>query len=245
MNNVTRLALSAGFAAALALPGPARAQSSSPDSASGGAGPSAGTGSTVEGAPSAGPKMNRNLQGDLEKLHEGNLGDLQAAQLGATHAQSPGVKQFAEQEQADHTQLDQTLTAAADALGVSLEGETFQKEQRAAQKDWQKVQSRTGADFDKAYMAQMVKDHEKDLKVAKDAVEHAQKEHQPELAVSLLGAQRKIQSHLFQAKHVQKSLEEGGGTASSGSSSSSAMGTGSSGSGSPSASHRQGTPSGQ
>jgi putative membrane protein len=201
----------------------------SSDTATGGSGASAGTGGTASGAPSAGKKLDKKLQDRLEKLHAGNQGEIQAAQVAMQSAQSPDVKQFAQQMQTDHQAMDQKLTDQAQTMGVSLEGKTFQKEQQSAQKDMQKFQSKTGADFDKAYMGQMVKDHEKDLKEVKGAAKDAQKSH-PELASALQGAQSKIQSHLDQAKQVQKSLGKGGGTASSGSSGSSSMGTGSSGS---------------
>ena len=243
MKNTIRLGLAASLAGALALLGAAYAQSSaggsssgsssmgtspgSSDTATGGGGAHAGTGSTVAGAPSAGKKIDAKLQSDLEKLHAGNQAEIQAAQLGAANAQSADVKGFAEKMQADHTKMDEQLTSAAQTLGVSLEGKTFAKEQQSAQKSWQKVQSKTGGDFDKAYMSQMVKDHEGALKVAKDAEKNAQKEHQTELASALQGGQTKIQGHLDEAKHIQKSLGKGGGTAAHGASPS--MGTGSSG----------------
>jgi putative membrane protein len=241
MRNAIRLGLVAGLAGAVVLLGSAHAQSSSgssgsssmgtssgsSDTATGGAGASAGTGSTATGAPSAGKKINKKLQDDLEKLHAGNQAEIQAAQLGEANAQSADVKAFAQKMQSDHTKMDEQLTSAAQTLGVSLEGKTFAKEQQNAQKSWQKVQTKTGGDFDKAYMSQMVKDHEGALKVAKNASQSAQKQHQAELASVLQGGQTKIQGHLDEAKHLQKSLGKGGGTASSGSSSS--MGTGSSG----------------
>ena len=241
MRNAIRLGLVAGLAGAVVLLGSAHAQSSSgssgsssmgtssgsSDTATGGGGSHAGTDSTVTGAPSAGKKINKKLQDDLEKLHAGNQAEIQAAQLGAANAQSADVKGFAEKMQADHTKMDEQLTSAAQTLGVSLEGKTFAKEQQSAQKSWQKVQTKTGGDFDKAFMSQMVKDHEGALKVAKDAEKNAQKEHQTELASALQGGQTKIQGHLDEAKHIQKSLGKGGGTAAHGASPS--MGTGSSG----------------
>jgi putative membrane protein len=203
----------------------------SSDSATGGGGASAGTSSTAAGTASAGKKVDKKVMDDLEKLHAGNQAELQLAQTAQQNAQSPDVKQFAQQMQTDHQQMDEQLTTSAQTAGVtSLEGKTFQKETQSAQKDMQKLTSKTGQGFDKAYMDQMVKDHEKDLKEVKGAVKDAQKSHQNELASTLQAAQAKIQSHLDMAKQVQKSLGKGG-TASS-SSGSSSMGTGSSSSGS-------------
>jgi putative membrane protein len=197
----------------------------SSDTATGGAGASAGSSSTATGASSAGQKIDKKLQDRLEKIHAANQAELQMAQLGTQNAQSPDVQQFATQMQTDHQQLDRQLTQQAQTMGVSLEGKTFQKETESAQKDLQKMQSKTGKDFDKAYMDRMVKDHEKDLKEVKDTAKDAQKGKHTELASALQEAQTTIQTHLDRAKQVQKSLKSGG-TASSASGSSS-MGTGS------------------
>jgi putative membrane protein len=232
MKNAIRLGLAAGLAGALALLGSAQAQqgssggSGSYDTATGGGGSSASSGSTMAGAPSAGKKLDQKLQDQLEKIHAGNQGELQMAQLGAQNAQSPEVKQFALKMQSDHTKMDRQLTQQAKTLGVSLEGKAFQKEQQSAAKELQKLQSKTGKDFDKAYMSRMVKDHENDLKEVGKAAKEAQKEKQTELASALQTAHTQIQSHLDSAKQVQKSLSKGGAAASSGASSS---GTGSSG----------------
>jgi putative membrane protein len=197
----------------------------SSDTATGGAGASAGTSGTATGTASAGKKVDRKTQDAIEKLHAGNQAELQMAQLASQSASSPDVKAFADQMQTDHSQMDQQLTSQAQTLGVSPEGKTFQKETDNAQKDMKKLQSKTGTDFDKAYMSQMVKDHEKDLKEAKNAAKDTQKSH-PELASTFQEAQTKIQGHLDHAKQVEKSLKSGGGSASS-ASGSSTMGTGS------------------
>jgi putative membrane protein len=231
-----RYGLGAALAGALAF-GTALAQSStggssgmsgstgSSDTATGGGGASAGSSSTAAGTSSAGKKVDQKIRDDIEKLHAGNQAEIQAAQLASQNASSPDVKAFADQMQIDHTQMDQQLTSQAQTLGVSPEGKTFQKETQNAQKNMQKLQSKTGKEFDSAYMSQMVKDHENDLKVAKSAASDAKKSH-PELASTFLAAEGKIQSHLDHAKQVQSSLKSGGGTASS-SSHSSSMGTGS------------------
>jgi putative membrane protein len=197
----------------------------SSDQATGGGGASAGASGTATGTSSAGQKVDKKLQDELEKIHAANQAELQLAQLGSQNAQSPEVKQFAEQMQTDHQQLDQQLTSQAQTMGVSLEGKTFEKETHSAQKDLQKLQSKTGKDFDKAFMDRMVKDHEKDLKEVKDTAKDAQKGKHTELASALQQAQTQIQGHLDHAKQVQKSLKSGSSASRSGASST--MGTGS------------------
>ena len=131
------------------------------------------------------------------------------AQLGTQNAQSPDVKQFAQQMQTEHQQMDEQLTQTAQTMGVTLEGKDFQKQQKDATKDMEKLQSKTGKEFDKEFMSRMVKDHEKDVKEVKDAAQDAQKGKHTELASTLQAAQTQIQGHLDHAKQVQKSLDQG------------------------------------
>jgi putative membrane protein len=214
-----RSGLAAGLAGALALAGVALAQESSGGSkASTGGGASAGADKTVTGAPSAGAKLDKGLQSKLEVIHADNQGEIQMAQLAAQNAQSPQVKQFAEKVAGDHEKLDKKLQATAQSAGATLDGKDFQKAQAENQKDLKSLQSKTGKDFDKAYMSRAVKDHESDLKTVKDAQQAAEKANQTELATLLAGAQKGMQGHLDHAKMVQKSLSQPttGGTGSSG-----------------------------
>ena len=58
-------------------------------------------------------KVDKKLQDDLQKLHADNQAEVQMGQMGAQQAQSPEVKQFAEQMQTDHQKADQKLTEQA------------------------------------------------------------------------------------------------------------------------------------
>jgi putative membrane protein len=250
MKNVIRHGLAASLAGALALLGSTQAQQGasggtpSSDTASGGAGASASSGSTVSGAPSAGQKLDKGLQDELEKIHATNQAEVQLAQLAAADAQFPEVKEFAQQMRSDHKQMDQQLSQQGQTLGVSLEGKTFQKEQQGASKELEKLQSRTGKDFDKAFMSTMVKGHQQALKNVGSAVKSAQKAKLTELAAALQTAQAQVQGHLDHAKQVQKSLDQSAkaqGTASSGKT----QGTRSSGTGSSGTSGTSTSPSAQ
>jgi putative membrane protein len=231
MNHVNRWGIAAGVAAALAVSGVARAQSERSSGAMGSGSATSESSSPTRSmgsseSSSAGQKLDKKELSRLETLHAGNQAEIQMGQLGSQNAQSNEVKSFAQQMQTDHQQMDQDLTQAAQSAGASsLEGKDFQKAQKSAMNDMKKLQGKTGADFDKAYMSQMVKDHQKDLKEIKAAVKDAQKKN-PELASALQQGETKVQSHLDQAKQVQESLKKGGASASS-ASGSSTSGTGS------------------
>ena len=208
MRNLIRFGLAAGIAGALALGGIALAQQGIVSLTSGGAS------ARVE-------PLDPKLQSQLEKIHADNQAELQLGKLAAQNAQSPEVKRLAEQMQSDHQKFDSGLVKAArDAGATTLEGKDFQKAQQDAAKEAQKLQSKTGKDFDKAFVSMTVKDHEEDVKAVKQTAEAAQKANQPELASLLQVAQTAVQSHLDHAKQVQQSLEKGGshGTGSAGSS---------------------------
>jgi putative membrane protein len=178
-------------------------------------------------------KLDKGLQESLEKLHAANQAELHMAQMGQQNAQSPQVKEFAQKLGEDHQKLDEKLTTAAQGAGAaSLEGKAFQKERDKATKDMDKLQKKTGAEFDKAYMDMMVKDHEKDLKNVKDAAKDARKHNHTELASLLEGAQTGMQGHLDHAKQIRDSLGQAqrqGRTGTPGAERSGAAGTGSAG----------------
>ncbi len=236
MTKMNRWGLAGGLAAALAF-GTAQAQGAaggSTDTTTGrgdtGSPPSAGssdqstTGSSTErmGAPSSTApseratakerKVDKGLQEKLEKINAANQAEVHLAQMGTQNAQSPEVKQFAEQMQADHQGLGEKLTAAAQSAGISsLEGKTFQKEHDRAMKDNEKVQSKTGTDFDKEFMSRIVKDHEKSVKETESAAKDARKANQTELASFLEKASSGMKGHLEHAKQLRASVDRGGG----------------------------------
>jgi putative membrane protein len=215
-------------------------KSSDSSSTMSGTGSASDTSSSGSASPSG--KMDKALMEGLQKLHAANQAEVQMGQMGAQMAQSPQVKQFAQQMVDDHYKNDQQLTSMAQTMGVQLTGKEFQSKQKDAQKEMHKVQGKTGAEFDKAYMDQMVKDHEKDVKEVDKLAKKAHGEKQTELASALEQTHAMIQSHLDMAKQIQKATKNEAKSASSGSSSS--MGTGSSSSSTPSTSSGPGGTSG-
>ncbi|MFL5302672.1 MAG: DUF4142 domain-containing protein, partial [Anaeromyxobacteraceae bacterium] len=180
----------------------------------------------------SGGKLDKSLTEAVQKLHAANQGEIQSAQLATQTAQSQEVKSFAQHMMTDHQKNDQKLQQLAQTMGATLQGEAFDKKQKDAQEDMQKVQAKTGAEFDKAYMKMMVDDHKKDVKEVESAAKDAKKQKQTELASFLDQTHSKMQTHLQEAQRIEKSLGKGGASAQSGSSGSSTQGTGSSSSGS-------------
>jgi putative membrane protein len=151
-------------------------------------------------------KLDKKLDEAMQKLHAGNQAEVQMGQLGAQQAQSPEVKDYAQKLVDDHEKNDQKLTQMAQPIGANLNGDAFAKMQKDTQKELSKLQGKTGQDFDKAFMKQAVKDHEKDTKLMKDAAKQARKDNQQELASFFEATYTGMQGHLDHAKQIEKSL---------------------------------------
>lgn len=194
-----RLGLAAALAAAMAFAGNARAQGGSTSGAQGSPGSSsASTGTTTSGT------VKKSLSDGLERLHAENQSEIQMGKAAQSTATDEQVKTFAQRMADDHQQNDTKLTEMAQTLGVDLNGKAFQDAQKDSDKAMQKIHGKTGADFDKAYMDHMVKDHEKDVKNVDKLAKEARKEKQADLAAFLEQTHSGMQTHLQEAKRVDK-----------------------------------------
>jgi putative membrane protein len=100
---------------------------------------------------------------DFKFVKEAALGgmlEVSLGQLAATKATVPGVKQFGQQMVTDHGKAGDRLKQIATAHGATLPMELTPKQQ----KEVDRLNGLSGADFDKEYVSLMVKDHKKDLK---------------------------------------------------------------------------------
>jgi putative membrane protein len=222
-----RWGLAAGSAATLALAGTVRAQGSAGSSGST-AGSTSGDASARHAA-SGQAKVDKKLQEQIQKIHASNRAEVHMAQMGQQQASSPDVKEFAQQLEQDHQQLDTRLTQAAEAAGIALEGKAAQEAQKDADKHMKKLQGKTGQEFDKEFVSMMVDDHEKDIKAVEKAAKEARKQNQTELASVLDRARTGMQGHLATAKQLEDTVKEQ--RQSRGASGSSSTGSGSTGAG--------------
>ncbi|RXH55274.1 DUF4142 domain-containing protein [Granulicella sibirica] len=96
----------------------------------------------------------------LRKSAEGGIAEVKFGQLAAEKAGSEDVKTFGSRMVTDHTLLNDEMKPIADSIGVRLP-KTMNKMDQA---EYEKLSALTGDDFDKEYLADMVKDHRKDLR---------------------------------------------------------------------------------
>jgi putative membrane protein len=208
--------LAAGLAAALTAGPAAVLAKGSSDGSTG-----AGTAATDEGSASATIATigDETLANGLQKLHAGNEAEVQFGQLGVQRASSAEVKQFAQQMVDDHSHNDQQLGALAPSLGVTLTGKAYEEKQKEGEKAMNEVQGKSGAAFDKAFMAQMVKDHERETGAVQKLAQRARAKNHPELANFLEQTAQRMQHHLTMARRVDTAASataKAGGGASTG-----------------------------
>jgi len=95
----------------------------------------------------------------MSKAGMGGLAEVQMGNLALSKATSADVKAFGQRMVTDHSKANEELQQLATAKGVALPTELAGEEQATMNR----LSSLSGAEFDKAYMKDMVEDHEKDV----------------------------------------------------------------------------------
>jgi putative membrane protein len=89
------------------------------------------------------------------------LAEVQLGKLATDHAASPDVKQFGQQMIKDHEHVQQALMVVAKQKGLSVPTALDRTHQKTAHR----LAKLRGAAFDRAYLQQMVKAHEADVRL--------------------------------------------------------------------------------
>ncbi|MBS1816067.1 MAG: DUF4142 domain-containing protein [Acidobacteria bacterium] len=97
----------------------------------------------------------------LKKASEGNNAEIEAGRLAASKGNSAEVKNFGQKMVDDHTTLGEKMKPFLDKYKV----ETTGKMNDDQQKMMAELQAASGDDFDKKFIAAMVKDHHKDYRM--------------------------------------------------------------------------------
>jgi len=127
---------------------------------------------------------------------DASLMEIQLGELAQTNASSDDVKAFAQQLVSDHKTASGELAALAQQKGITLPATLSEK----CQKKYNDLSTKSGKDFDRAYMDLMVKDH-------KDAVDafkkEAEKGEDAEIRTWASGKVATLESHLEMAKQTE------------------------------------------
>ena len=95
----------------------------------------------------------------LKEAAQGGQAEVTLGQMAAKQAANDDVKKFGQRMVDDHTKASDELKKLAASQGVTLPTEMDRKA-KAVQ---QRLSQLSGAEFDRAYMKEMVKDHQKDV----------------------------------------------------------------------------------
>jgi len=96
----------------------------------------------------------------VREAAQGGLSEVMLGQMAAKKATDDGVKQFGQLMVKDHTKSHNQLKELATTKGVRLPTEPSPEQKALAAR----LDKLSEIDFDRAYMKEMVEDHEKDVK---------------------------------------------------------------------------------
>jgi putative membrane protein len=129
--------------------------------------------------------------------------EVDLGKLAAEKGSSDDVKKFGQMMVDDHTKANEELKTLASSKNVDLTKamDSGMKKTDAAKK---KLEAKSGADFDKAYMKDMVEDHKNDVMEFEDASKHCEDEDVKAWAAKTLPT---LQKHLEMAKDIESKLK--------------------------------------
>ena len=129
-----------------------------------------------------------------------NLAEVALADVARQQASQDTVKQYAEKLRSDHEQATEKLKSIAAQKGIDLPTDVDAKHKR----EQDKLAKKQGADFDKAYIDSMIKDHKSTIK----EFEHEAKSGKdPELKEFANGMLPGLRKHLQEAQQLQGSAK--------------------------------------
>jgi putative membrane protein len=130
----------------------------------------------------------------------GGMMEVQLGQMAQQKAQNQRVKDFGKMMVQDHSQANDELKAIAAKENIALPDSMSDNKKKHVND----LSSKTGKDFDKAYMDMMVDDHKEDIDKFKDAAQNV-----PDSAVKAFATKAVpvLQKHLDSAQAIQQSLK--------------------------------------
>jgi putative membrane protein len=131
----------------------------------------------------------------FQDIAQANMAEVETGKLAQSKASSEEVKKYASHMVEDHGKMLEEQQTLAQAKGVQLPKQPKKEHQSALKK----LEGMSGQEFDRAYMEQMVKDHEKTLKLVRETSKNAK---DPELKQVAEKAAPDVEKHLAMAKQI-------------------------------------------
>src|SRR3954447_5493984 len=182
------LVVSSLTAIALALASPAFAQQAP-----------AGTAPGHMAAQGQNQKLSAKDKSFAQEAAMGGMAEVELGNLAQQNAQNDDVKQFGARMVQDHTAANQQLMQILAAKDFSVPQQLDEKHRRTLDK----LSKMRGSEFDRAYMRDMVQDHEKDVKQFR---QESQKASDPDIKGFAQQTLPVLEQHLKIAHDTSKSL---------------------------------------
>jgi putative membrane protein len=137
----------------------------------------------------------------FEDASMGGLFEVRAGELAMQRATMGDVKSFAQRMINDHTTVNDKLAAVAKQKGLVVPSELDKKHKDKIDK----LQKKTGGDFDKEYIEMMVNDHEDDVKAFQKEAKDGKDADIRQLATATLPT---LEEHLSLAKQTENIVKK-------------------------------------
>ena len=130
-----------------------------------------------------------------------NMTEIEAGKLAQTKSTNPAVKKYGQMLVDEHTKSAAEVKAMADSRNISLPTSATEE----GQDKYQKLNEKTGVDFDKKFADMMVDGHEKAIDKFQKAAEHATDQEIKTWASNNVAT---LTAHLQQAKQLKQDLDK-------------------------------------
>ena len=131
----------------------------------------------------------------LKEAASGGMLEVKLGELAVQQAQNPEVRRFGRRMVTDHTKANKQLASLAEKANVAVATTLNSKDQAT----YNKFRDLKGADFDKAYIANMVKDHAHDVAEFTKCSKNAQAQAVRDFATQTLPT---LEEHLRLARSI-------------------------------------------
>src|ERR1700709_245418 len=130
----------------------------------------------------------------------GGMAEVALGQLAQQKAADSKVKDFGAMMVSDHSKANDEMKALAKSKGIVLPDSTDSKEQKVKND----LSGKSGADFDKAYVSNMIDDHKEDIKELEDASKNCKDADLKAFAVKTLPT---LKMHLDAIQKIHDSMK--------------------------------------
>jgi putative membrane protein len=182
----TRIGFLSSFAIALVLAAPGFAQQNRPAA-------------PAQSAQQAEQRLNQKDIGFVKEAALGGMAEVELGKLAEQNGDNDQVKEFGSRMVRDHGNANNELQTIASGKGVTIPQQLDPKHMQLRDR----LAKLKGAEFDRAYMREMVQDHDKDVKAFR---QHAQSGTDPDIKQFAQKTLPTIEEHDSMAHDIVKSL---------------------------------------